>query len=289
MRRPLVALCASVALSVLALALWVVVLNASPPAGQSTQMAAVVAASGSKYCSNWDFVNNTGHVATGLQVRLAGVQSVSSVYTGTMNPFVPPDGIGNYDSGANVYHLDFGNGTVNESDMVHIGICTVTPTLRLDAQGATPPFHWVLSGTLDTPQPMFTGIEFAWPSPAHLRLHVVNEQNVTTTLMSAQLLDAGLGLSLDDLNATVVDQLPMVLDMLPSPQTLAPQSDTFFDVNFDAPGGGAPPDHAQILNPPYLYVLETVLVSEADPTDSAHLFAQALAPFIPLYLPIIQR
>lgn len=160
----------------------------------------------------------------------------------------------------------------------------------LDTAGSPPPFEWTLNGTQVLPNPLFTGVEWTWPTRSHLHLRVVNQQPVTATLMSLRLLDAGGGLSLDDLNAVVVDALPMVLDMLPDPQTLPPQSETAFDAFFDDPNG-VPPDHARILTPPYLYVLEAVLVSDDAPyqSDSTHLFAQSTAPFLPMYLPIIQR
>jgi len=75
---------------------------------------------------------------------------------------------------------------------------------------------------------------------------------------------------------------------LPTPQSLGPQSEQGFDAYFDDPNG-VPLDHARILASPYRYVLETVLVSEADPSDSAHLFAQSTAPFLPVWLPVVPR
>jgi len=288
MRRPLVALLSSVALSVLALALWVAVLNASPPPGPSANPFATLFVPGPTYCSNWDFLNSTGQPANDLHIRLKGVSAVTAVYTGTFNPFGLPTSSG-YDGGANVYTMTFSGATVNESDMVHLGFCSNAPLLLLDPASPSP-FEWTLDGTkvLTNPNPLFTGVEWSWPSRSHLHLRVVNQQPVTTTLMSLQLLDAGGGLSLDELNAVVVDALPMVLDMLPTPQTILPQSEKAFDAYFDDPNG-VPPDHAQILNPPYLYVLEAVLQSEAEPSDSAHLFAQSMAPFLSTHLPIIRR
>ena len=286
MRRPLLALLFSIALSVLALALWVAVLNASPPIASPASAPGTLAVAGSLYCSNWDFLNSTGEAVNDLHVSLKGVQTVTGVYTGTFNPFGLPDNTSGYISATDVYSLNFSGAWVNESDMVHIGFCSTTPKLRLDSGVAS--FEWTLTGTQVLTKPLFLGVEWSWPTRSHLQVKVVNEQPVTTTLMSMQLLNAGSGLTLDDLNATVVDQLPMVLDMLPLPQTMPPNSQQTFDAYFNDPNG-LPPDHAQILSPPYLYVLETILVSEADPSDSTHLFAQALAPFLPLYLPLIAR
>ena len=294
MRRPLVALLSSVALSVLALALWVAVLNASPPPGPSANPFATLFVPGPTYCSNWDFLNSTGQPANDLHIRLKGVSAVTAVYTGTFNPFGLPTSSG-YDGGANVYTMTFSGATVNDSDMVHLGFCANAALVLLDPSSPSP-FEWTLDGTkvLTNPNPLFTGVEWTWPTKSHLHLRVVNHLPVTTTLMSMQLFNAGVGLSLDDLNSAAVDTLPMVLDMLPlvggfpTPQTLPPNSETAFDAFFNDPNG-VPPDHAQIFAPPYLYVLEAVLVSEADPTDSAHLFAQSMAPFLSTHLPIIQR
>ena len=287
-RRPLVALLSSVALSVLALALWVAVLNASPPPGPSAQSFAPKNVAGPTYCSNWDFLNSTGQPVNDLHIRLNGVSAVTSVYTGTFNPFGVPTSSG-YDGVAHVYTMTFSGPTVDESDMVHLGFCANAPLVLLDPSSPSA-FEWTLDGTkvLTNPNPLFTGVEWTWPTKSQLHLRVVNQLPVTTTLMSLQLFNAGVGLTLDDLNAVAVETLPMVLDMLPTPRTIGPQSETAFDAFFNDPNG-VPPDHAQIFAPPYLYVLEAVLVSEADPTDSAHLFAQSMAPFLSTHLPIIQR
>ena len=44
-----------------------------------------------RYCYNWDFLNNTGDDANGLRIRLAGIQTVTDIYTGTLNTFGEPD------------------------------------------------------------------------------------------------------------------------------------------------------------------------------------------------------
>src|SRR2546430_8639261 len=83
--RALMALCAGVLLVAFGLAVWLL------PAMRS--QAAALFAPGSAtalYCSNWDFVNNTGQDVNDLHVRLKSVRAVNDVYTGALNPFGAP-------------------------------------------------------------------------------------------------------------------------------------------------------------------------------------------------------
>ncbi len=152
-----------------------------------------------------------------------------------------------------------------------------------------PPFAWTLNGAVVPPSPLFTGLEWNWPQPQHLRLRVVNEQPFTVTLSTLNLLDAGNMLSLDDLNGEVVGQLPMTLELLQTPLMLAPRADSFFDVFFTLGGQTTPSDMAPLLEPNHPYVLETDIASADDQGNLAHLYTQVLSPLIPLYLPIIRR
>ncbi len=223
-----------------------------------------------RYCSTWAFQNNTGQDVNDLHVRLAGVKSVSAVYTGTLNPFGAPDNTSGYDSTANAYRLNFSGAMVYDSDRVQIGLCTDTPLLRLDASGQ-PPFVWTKDNTTVTPNPRFTGLEWIWIDRTHLRVRVVNEHPMTTTLFTLNLLDADNALMLDDLNADVSNQLPLVLELLTDPLTIPPRSDRFFDVFFDVGGSVTPPDHAPLLEPNHAYIIEALLADASDEANSAHL------------------
>jgi hypothetical protein len=294
-RRALVALGISLALSLLALLAWATLLSgaqaaAGPPVAQLGSVLPASASAnvaGHRYCSNWDFLNNTGVPVNDLHVRLKSVKAVSDVYTGTLNPFGPPSASG-YDAANDVYTMTFRGAWVGESDMVHIGFCTDAPLLRLDSQANPPPFVWTLTGTQKLPNPLFTGLEWNWPQPQHLRLRVVNEHPISITLSTLNLLDAGNILTLDDLNGGVAALLPLTLELLESPRTLAPHADSFFDVFFTPGGQTIPPDMAPLLEPNHPYVLEDDFFGD-DPGDLAHLYTQALAPLIPLYLPLIRR
>jgi hypothetical protein len=266
--------------------LWANAQAASGPPFQwfaSTQPAAL-SATAERYCSTWEFFNNTGQDVNGLRVRLKGVKTVTSVYTGTLNPFATLDSTSGYSVTTDTYSLNFSGGTAFDSDQVLMGFCTDTPLLRLDQQSGA--FVWTVNGTATTPAPLFTGLEWNWQSRSQLRLRIVNEQNVTMTLSAVNLLDAGSALTLEDLNGPVISTLPFVLELQPNPQALAPNSDNFFDVFFDTT---VSPNYAPLLEPNHPYILEAVLTAEDDPGNAARLYAQGLSPLIPLYLPLVVR
>src|SRR5258708_36806646 len=58
-------------------------------------------------CYVWDFLNNSGVDADGLVIQLKGINSITDVYTGVLNPFVAPGASSGYDSVADVYSLVF--------------------------------------------------------------------------------------------------------------------------------------------------------------------------------------
>lgn len=287
LRRLLVVVGSSLALVMLGLALWVVPSRELQAAADALTTAnnsslAAINPSTERYCSNWDFRNNTGQDVNDLHVRLKSVKNVSDVYTGTLNPFGSPDGTSGYDAGTDTYRLNFSGATVFDSDQIQIGLCTDAPLVRLGQP--SPSFYWTLTGTQVLSNPLFAGLEWNWQSRSYLRVHVVNEQNISMTLMTLNLLDAGNALTLDDLNSDVTNQLPIALEILSDPQPLAPNGDSFFDVFFDVT---QPPTRTALLEPNHPYVLEVTLAADDDPGNTAHLLSQGLSPLIPLYLPVI--
>jgi hypothetical protein len=242
---------------------------------------------GNRYCSNWDFYNNTGQDVNDLHVRLKGVKAVSEIYTGTLNPFGLPASSG-YISATGVYSLNFSGAWVAESEMVHIGFCTDSSLLRLDGQGGAA-FQWTLTNTAVPTRPLFTGLEWDWPEPSHFRVRVVNEQPLSMTLVALNLLDADTMLPLEDLVGGVADQLPMALELIDTPVDMAPSADSFFDVFFVAGGAANPPSQAPLLEPNHPYVLEVIMDPTDDPGNTVRLFSQVLSPLIPVYMPVILR
>lgn len=281
--RALGALCAGVALVAFGLAVWLL------PAVRS-QAAALLATQSvdptMRYCSTWDFLNNTGQDVDDLHVRLKSVKNVSDVYTGTLNPFGPPT-TSVYSPTADVYELDFSGATVYDSDRVRIGLCTDSPLLRIGTD--TSAFNWTSGGTPVSPNPLFTGLEWNWQKTGQLTIHVVNEQNMTVTLMALNLLETDNALSVDDLEGDVAAQLPLALELLPDPQTLAPYGFGDFSVSFKPAADVMPPDQAPLLETNHAYVVEAVVVDATDDGNTAHLYAQGLSPLARLSLPLVNR
>ena len=113
----------------------------------------------SEYCYSWDFNNSTGHDATGVHLRLSNIQTLTQVYTDTLNPFGDLDPSSGYDAGTATYRFNFDNGIAYDADRVLLGLCTDQPQLRLDqTSGAA----WLSDTTSLAPAPLFAGIEFNW-------------------------------------------------------------------------------------------------------------------------------
>ncbi len=231
-------------------------------------------------CYNWDFLNNTGQDPNDLHVRLKGIKNIADVYTGTFNAFGAPDNSSGYNPSAGVYNLNYTGTTVYASDMVHLGICTDSFALRLDQSGGTFPFYWTANQVRVTPDPLFIGVEWGWLGANHLRLHIVNEQNISMTLMALNLLNADSPLTLDDLNNSVVGTLPLAANLAIDPLLLAPHGESFFDVFF------AP---ANLPTRDQTFVLEVAAATWDDPGNTVHLYAQALAPPLGRFMPVINR
>ncbi|MBI5879982.1 MAG: hypothetical protein HZB53_20225 [Chloroflexi bacterium] len=285
-RRGLIATSLSLSLGVLGLMLWV--LAAAGVFAAAGSAPAALGTNGLRYCTGWEFLNNTSQDVNGLRFRLSGIPTVTSVYTEVYNPFGPTDGSSGYDAGANAYRLNFSGATVDASGMVHVGFCSDSPGLLLDPQAAQP-LMWTLTGTQVLSNPLFAGVAWDWPSPPHLRVRVVNAQNISMTLVSVNLLDPGTALALDDLTADGTATAMPVLEMLDAPRDVGPLADSFFDVFFDLSSGATPPDHAQRLEVNHPYILDIVMESIDDPGNGVHVYAQGLSPPVQLYLPAVAR
>ncbi len=235
-----------------------------------------------RYCYNWDFLNNTAQDADDLHIRLKGIQHVSRVYTGPLNPFGAPDASSGYDPATDSYALNFSNGVVPNGYPVHIGVCTDRPALRLYSLQEGPEIAWTAGGRKLQPAPLSVDLAWQWVSQTHLRVHLYNRQDVPLLLFGLNLLDAEAPLELDDLNADGVAALPMVADLAPEVQRLPPKADSFFDVFFDAQAVSFPaPDHP--------LVLEANLAAEDDSGNTLHLYSQGLAPLNRAFLPRVLK
>ena len=280
-QRWLIAISLSLALCTVALALWISFF--------SSARAAPTIANTTRYCSNFDFLNNTGQDVNGLHVRLKGVKNIGSTYNGPDNPFGTPDNTSGYITATDTYNLNFSGGTAFDSDLVHIGLCSDAPVLLLDQQSGLLNFYWTQDVTQVLPNPLFTGLQWEWLSPSQLRIHVVNGQPYTTTLVALNLLDAGVPLTLDDLKDESINNLPAVLIIIDTPQTLAPQSESFFDISFSPSRPTKLSSAPALLVSNHPYVVQADLAVGDDLGNTARLFAQGLSPQISLFLPLITR
>ncbi len=227
----------------------------------------------SEYCYSWDFSNSTGQDATGVHVSLSGILSLHRVYTATLNPFGYLDPSSGYDAGTNTYRFNFDNGTVLDSDQVHLGLCTARAQLRLG--NVLSPTAW-LSGTQELlPAPLFAGIEFNWLDRNQVTVKIVNEQATTMTLDVATAEQPEVLLPLDDLTSDVAAQLPFVAELITEPLTLPPLASQSFAVQLTA------------LNQPIVF--EAQMSREDDPGDVVHLLAQTMVPGWQVFLPIVMR
>jgi hypothetical protein len=225
------------------------------------------------YCYTWSFGNNTGYDVNGIRLRLTDLQSITQVYTGTLNPFGDLDPSSGYDSGTNTYRFNFDNGYASDSDRVQLGLCTNQPRLRLSTLASSA--VW-LSGTAPLePSPLFAGIKFDWQARDQVTVTVVNEQALTLTLESAVALRPEVLLPLDDLTPDIAMQLPFVAELITEPLTLPPLAAQVFAVQLTA------------LNQPIVF--EAHLSTEDDPGNRVHLLAQTMVPGWQLFLPIILR
>jgi len=226
----------------------------------------------SEYCYSWDFNNSTGQDATGVHLRLSNIQTLTQVYTDTLNPFGNLDPSSGYDAGTATYRFHFDNGFAYAADRVLLGLCTDQPRLRLDqAYGAA----WLSGTTSLAPAPLFAGIEFNWLARDQVTVKIVNEQATTMTLEIADALQPEAALPLTDLVPDIALQLPFVTELITDPVTLPPFASQSFDVQLSA------------LNQPIVF--EARLSPEADPSDTVHLLAETTVPGWQIFLPVVLR
>jgi hypothetical protein len=225
-----------------------------------------------EYCYSWDFNNSTGQDVTGVQVRLSNIQTVTQVYTDTLNPFGDPDPSSGYDSGTGTYRFNFANGIAYDADRVLLGLCTDQAHLRLDPVDGT---TWLSDTTPLTPAPLFAGIAFNWLDRDHVTVTIANEQDLTMTLDTATAAQPEVELPLTDLIPDVAQQLLLVTELITEPVTLPPLASQAFDVQL------------AVLNQPIVF--EVQMSPEDDPGDTVHLLAQTIVPGWQVFLPVLLR
>ena len=155
-----------------------------------------------EHCYAWDVFNGTGFDADGLSVRLTGVQSVSTVYTGDANPLGEPRPVSGSDTSTGSYLLDLGANavTVAPGDSTRVGLCTpntVTAATMQWLSGANP-----VGDALDPP-----AVTWRWISLGEVEVDVRNTAAAPLTLLDLRLLSPETQPAADDLEGTEVDNL----------------------------------------------------------------------------------
>jgi hypothetical protein len=242
-----------------------------------------------RYCYTWQASNDTGQDANGVHVRLQSIAQVSQVYTGTYSYFTPDEIAASYDSGGDVYRLDFTTETVGSGESPLLGLCSDHSTLAL-AGGGGSPFYFTVDNVAVQPDPAFIGLDWNWLSRTSLRLGLINPSAVTVTLQTFDFLDPGVKLALEDLNSDVTPALDPVSDLTAGEITLLPPgTTTYFTMQFDSSGTAFLPGHAPLLEPNHPYVVQANFASWDDPDNNLTLISQALSPPAQLFLPIISK
>ncbi len=220
-------------------------------------------------CFSWDFLNNTGQDLDGVRIGLKSVRSITAVYTGTFNPFGAPSSSG-YDAVNDTYNLTFTNGSVAASDLVRLGICADRSSLRLGSP--SPAFYWTMTGTRQPPDPLVAGLSLNWVDQTHVQIDLFNDQAITVTLWSLNVLDPDQKLALEDLSDDTALLLPLASEVITNPVTLLPSTSQSFN--------------AAVLLGNHPYVIEAVLSTEDDPGNLIHVLAQTASPPFNIYLPL---
>ncbi|HZY43437.1 MAG TPA: hypothetical protein VFF70_01710, partial [Anaerolineae bacterium] len=197
---------------------------------------------------------------------------LTEVYTGTFNPFGAPSSSG-YDAVNDTYNLTFTNGSAGDSDLVRLGACADRSSLRLGLP--SPAFYWTLTGTRTLPDPLSAGLNLNWVDHTHVQIDLFNEQAITLTLWSLNVLDPDQKLALDDLSDDIAALLPMASEVVTDPITLLPSANPSFNT--------------AVLLGNHPYVIEAVLSAEDDPGNLIHVLAQITSPAFNLYLPLVLK
>jgi hypothetical protein len=235
----------------------------------NSSSASTSSTSGKPTCFSWDFLNNTGQDLDGVRIGLKGIPSITEVYTGTFNPFGAPSSSG-YDAVTDTYNLTFTNGSAAASDLVRLGACADRSSLRLGSP--SPAFYWTLTGTRTLPDPLSAGLSLNWVDQTHVQIDLFNEQAISLTLWSLNVLDPVQKLALEDLGDDIAMLLPLASEVVTDPVTLLPSASQSFN--------------AAVLLGNHPYVIEAVLSAEDDPGNLIHVLAQSTSPTFYIYLPL---
>lgn len=257
--------------------------------GPPLALAPVHADAPPRFCYNWGFLNSTAEDATGVVLHFGGNQAASAFYTGPWNPFGDPAPGSGYNPKTDTTTLTFSGGPAYTGDLVHLGLCTVSPTLRTSNREGTPLAWQVPAGTRVPPDPLFVGLRWTWAGRDGLQVELHNDQTVDVTLFTAFLLNPGTMLPLEDLIPITVDGLPPLHEFIAEPTVLPAGAMISFSYPPSISSAGAEANSGiDAFSPDQPLLLAVTLAADDDPGNTAHLYAQALSP-LGLYLPMMLR
>lgn len=228
-----------------------------------------------EHCYAWDVFNGTGFDADGLSVRLTGVQSVATVYTGDANPLGEPRPVSGYEAPSGSYLLDLGANevTVMAGDSSRVGLCSpdaVTGATMQWLSGADP-----LGDPLKPP-----AVTWRWNSLDEVEVTVHNTAAAPVALLDLRLLAPESPPAADDLEGIEVDNLNTGGAALDGPVLLAPNA--VFTLRLPlAADGPAPGD-------PVAMAIEWAEGDDLAASSTAYV-AAGVPDAIRLYLPVLSH
>lgn len=265
---PLAALIALL-LAVLLLALFLLARNAlalqGAPAAQALRPPS---------CYAWSLINQTGLEADGLELALTGLPTVTAVYTGAGNPFGAPAGVHVAGGGVMLEFAAAPPTSIFPADPVQMGLCA-PGTLA----GAV--FTWRSGATDLAPALVAPGLAWVWPATDTLALEAANSSPLSLTLLALNVLDPGVGLTVDDLDASVAAVLPLVAEAITVPVDLLPGTSVAASVALDA--GADPPQVGK------RYLVHAQWAEYGDPAAAYDFFVLAQEASPRVLLPLISR
>ena len=232
----------------------------------TAQTVAGAAATPAESCYAWSLYNYTEEDANGLQLYVTGIATVTHLYLGGGNPFGAPAS-SSYDSVQNRLTLSFG-GTddtlVGPADPVQMGLCALEAVQAVQ-------FYWVKGQVpIDVPPLTAPGLAWSWPNTGTLQLALTNGAELSTTLLTFEVLVPEEPLGVDDLEPAVVDYLPLASELITRRLELAPGTVVSYTTTF---AGADEP-----VTPGQPYVIQVELGGVEDPSVVFNMFVQVEAP-----------
>jgi len=265
------ALAAALLATGLGLALGVALQLPATPA--ITAAAPGAATAGAEQCYVWVVFNATGVDADGLRVRLAGVQTVTSVYSGDANPLGSARPGGGYDASSASYMFDLGQNavTVAAGESVQVGVCTPDRVASAHMQ-------WLAGASAVGDEMHPLGVTWDWLGSSGIQVRLKNSAATSVTVFGLRLLAPGIEFTLDEVEESVVSNLGAAAE-LEEPMLLGPGGEFSQTLALVAEGPGR--------NEPVVLAVEWVAEDDLATSAAAYIATRVAADRV--YLPFVLR